>query len=230
MKKNLQSIPMKKCTLLIAFSDLLKAQLIVENISKSDFDITSIQTDGYFALLAIREKKPDIVFLDSELPKISGIEIAKTVQLEKMRSKVFFYASRFKQDYLSWFLAEENTNIYGFIHKGCDLKDLKNGLKEIWEGNKYLSTSISVYINNYETELSEDKKFKKQLVTLSKREREIMKLISKGKSQTEIADQLCIGISTVKEYKNRIAQKMDLKNKQRLAYFIASKQQLLDDF
>lgn len=205
-------------TLLIAIPDLLKAEMISEWQFSCNFRTVAILTDDYNLFHKIEQLKPDFIFIDSELSNSIKVDFAKKLEQSRLKAKVILYASKREPEYLSYFLHSLNENVKGFIHRGCGVAELERCLIEVFAGRTYLSTNINLYLNNFEKETIEKQKLTKQLKSLTFREVEIFYCISTGKTEKLIADELNLGVNTVKTYKRRISEKMNLQGKHKIGY------------
>jgi two-component system, NarL family, invasion response regulator UvrY len=133
------------------------------------------------------------------------------------------YASKRIPDYLSKFMDNSNNTIRGFIHIGCGVEELERCMIEVFAGKKYMSGCVSEYLNEMEELPMEEKQVKAELEKLSQRQKNVLLLIAKGKTETEIADKLSVGVNTVRTYKTRITENLNLVyKKEKLSYWASS--------
>ena len=96
----------------------------------------------------------------------------------------------------------------GYINKGADLNIVKDAILKVNRGETYLSDSIAKHLIYDDTRNLLSSKFKK----LSSREIEVLKLLSQGRKNKEIASELEISEKTVSTYKTRLYKKMEVTN------------------
>lgn len=217
-------LPNKMCsnatpTLLIAIPDLLKAEMISEWQFSCNFRTVAILNDDFNMFNKIERLQPDFIFIDSEFSDSIKFRFVEKLKKVSLNTKIIIYASKREPEYLNYFLNSLNDNVKGFIHRGCGITELERCLIEVFAGRTYLSTNINSYLNNFENDTIEKQKLKKQLKSLTLREVEIFYHISSGKTEKLIANELNLGINTVKTYKRRITEKMGLQGKQKIGYF-----------
>jgi DNA-binding NarL/FixJ family response regulator len=148
---------------------------------------------------------PDIFVLDISMPGMNGIEICKALKSESIQSKVLFLTAN-----------NDVTNIKQAIKAGADgflLKDtspeeFKTALKEINKDNSYFSQKISGLI----VKIMSNTLNGKQEIELTIREIDIIKEISNGLTQKQIAENLNISPRTVEAHKKNIQAKLDIDN------------------
>jgi DNA-binding NarL/FixJ family response regulator len=215
-------------TLVVAMPDLLLAEMISEWQFNCSFRNLAVIENGKDILNILRIVKPDVILIDSELPLFKGFELAEKLKSINIDTKIIIYASKLKPDYLPKFLDNSNKNIYGFIHKGCGVIELENCLRVVFSGKKYISSCISEYLNEVEEIPYEEKHVKLMMNKLSAKEREILVLIAKGITESEIANKLYVSVNTIRTHKYRISEKLDLKNNnQKLTYFAVTLKQYI---
>ncbi len=207
-----------KSTILIAMADTLIADMLLQWLSVYALNPIGVHNDGSMLLEKIKEQPPDCLFIDSELPLLDGFELARKLAQAQLNTRIIIYASKKDPDYLRDFLLHSQQNIKGFIHKGCGLKELEICLQEVLAGRTYLSTRINEYLNSTEIDSSETKKIKDKLACLTAKEKQVLMWLSKGLTEKEVAAAMHISINTVKTYKQRIIEKMELTTQQRVSY------------
>ncbi|MDR6560597.1 MULTISPECIES: response regulator transcription factor [unclassified Arcicella] len=205
-------------TLLIAIPDLLKAEMISEWQFSCNFRTVAILNNDLNIISKIEQLRPEFIFIDSELSDSINLDFPEKLKKLNITAKIIIYASKKSPEYLTYFLHSTNENVKGFIHRGCGVSELERCLIEVFAGRTYLSTSINHYLNSFENETNENQKMKNQLKSLTIRELEIFYHISSGKTEKFVAEELNLGINTVKTYKKRITEKMDLQGKHKIGH------------
>jgi two-component system, NarL family, invasion response regulator UvrY len=210
-------------TLVVAMPDLLLAEMISEWQFNCNFRNLAVMENGKDILRKLQNLKPDFLLIDSELPFFKGFDLAEKLKNLNLTTKIIVYASKLMPDYLPKFLDNSNNGIRGFIHKGCGVAELENCLREVFSGKKYMSSCISEYLNEIEEVPHEEKHVKLMMAKLSVKEKEVLGLIAKGFSESEIAIKSYVSVNTVRTHKYRISEKLNLKdNNQKLTYFAST--------
>lgn len=189
---------------------------IIEDIKEIQYGLQSIiESDARFSLLkcfdnaedAISELPlllPDVVITDINLPQKSGIDCI--VQMKAQQETMQF---------IMFTIYEDNDQVFEALKAGANGYILKNtapekiieSLIELHEGGSPMSPKIArKVLSSFNT---------KSAMTdlISKREQEVLELLSKGYLYKEIADKLNITLSTVKRHLNHIYQKLQVQNK-----------------
>jgi DNA-binding NarL/FixJ family response regulator len=227
MKTTLPNLAQRDYTrtpsLVVAVPDRMFAEMISEWQFNCNFRPLGIIDSGSQIISSLRNLNPDFLFVDSELPHFNGFELAEKLKNLNFSTKVIMYASKRIPDYLSKFMDNTNNTIRGFIHIGCGVEELERCMIEVFAGKKYMSGCVSEYLNEMEELPMEEKQIKAELEKLSQRQKTVLLLIAKGKTETEIADKLSVGVNTVRTYKTRITENLNLVNKkEKLAYWASS--------
>ena len=148
----------------------------------------------------------DIYLIDISLGKESGLKLAEKIKQKKKQQKIIVL-SMFKKDYYLMQCVELDLN--GYVHKDSEPAELELAVKKVAGGDKYYSSEMThILINNVYTKSHKVGEISK----ITKREREIVKYIVEGYSSKEMAEALSISLRTVETHRNKILQKLGLKN------------------
>lgn len=211
-------------TLVIALPDLLYSEMISEWNFNCEFRTLAVFEDGKNIVSKILKLKPDFLLIDSELPYFNGFDLAEKLSCANLNVKIIMYASKRIPQYLQKYLENTTRIIYGFIHKGCGVDELEKCFSEVFAGKKYLSNCICNYLEDTDSlDIMNNVVNWDKLALLAKREKDVWKLMTQGKTEKEISSLLFIGTATVKTYKKRIKEKFDFRGKGKLTYLALSK-------
>lgn len=160
----------------------------------------------------IRKFTWDIVVLDVGMPGKSGLDALKDLKQVSPKLPVLVL-SAYPEDQLARRMLKAGAA--GYLTKDSAPNELVQALRKILGGGKFVSASMAELLvanlnDQAERPLHE---------LLSDREYQVMCLIAVGKSLKEIADDLCVGISTINTYRARILEKMQLKNNTELTHY-----------
>ncbi len=157
--------------------------------------------------------KPDIVILDLAMPGKSGLDVLKDIKNISPKTKVLVMTMMPEDQFAKRTL---KAGASGYITKDSAVDEIIIAIRKISAGRRYISQSLAEKL----AEDLEDKKTNKEpLELLSDREMQILKLISSGKPQTEIARELNLSVSTVNTYRSRMLDKLGLKSTAELIRF-----------
>ncbi len=160
----------------------------------------------------IRRKKWDVIIMDITMPGNSGTEALKQVKGECPKVPVIVLSMHPEDEYaVRMFKAGAD----GYLTKTSAPEELVKAVKKVLAGGQYVSSALGEKLAlTLKNDL--DQEVHKQL---SDREYEVMRLIASGKTVSEIAKMMHLGITTVSTYRARILEKMNLKNNAELTRY-----------
>lgn len=178
----------------------------------SDFEIVAEAEDGEQALDKIEKIEHDVVLMDIKMPKFSGIEvIIKLKEMDKLTPVILL--TTFDDDEL--FLNGMKAGARGFLLKDVSIETLADTIRKVVAGETVMRPAIT------DKALKKIKKTKYQFDNidmpekLTQRETEVLRMISGGYSNKEIASVLCITEGVVKNYTSSIFFKLGVRDRTR---------------
>lgn len=180
-------------------------------------------SDGKQFLSVLEEKKPDVVLMDINMPKMDGMEA--TTQALQFNPDIRIIALSMFSD-TEYYQKMVSAGVKGFLVKETGVEELAKAIQTVHEGNTYFSQQL---LQNIIMSISNPvvKSSKSKVVDLTKREEEVLELICKGYSNKEISDSLFISQKTVEGHKSNLMDKTNTKSAINLMLF-AIKHQLVD--
>ena len=178
----------------------------VKQIVRSLPEVTVIEEawEGYQALEKIIADGYDLVILDISMPGLSGLDILQNLKHRNLKTNVLILSLYPQEQYA---IRAFKLGASGYLSKNSAYEELKEAIKRIASGGKYISSVIA------EKLLFTDPAKANMIPheTLSEREFQIMLMLARGKTVTEIANDIFISDKTVTTYRARIMAKMGLK-------------------
>ncbi len=175
---------------------------------EKDFKIVGEVTDGAEAVAFIKKTPADVIILDLSLPNKSGFEIMVDLKKHMQDAKIVVFTAY--SDGKRVFSALQAGAI-GYLLKDCTSDELVQAVRNASNGLPYLSSAIESNLLNFIQ--------KRDLIDLmheerlTDRENQILVMIAKGLSNTEIAEKISIAEGTVRTHISRILKKLHLKNR-----------------
>lgn len=170
--------------------------------------------DGEECLNLLNKKiHPDILLLDINMPKKNGIEVLEYIKQNKIPVKVLILTVHNEVEYL---LKAVDIGIDGYLLKDSSYDELKEAIDVIISGNTYIQPSLLPALNESMEDYALDKE---KIEWLTKRELDVLRLISKGCSNKRISDELTISERTVKNHISHIFRKIDVEDRTQAAVF-----------
>lgn len=163
--------------------------------------------DGEALLEFVKRNPVDIVITDTDLPKLNGLTVLRHLKKDHPNVKTIIFSSQPEEVYA---ITAIKAGAAGFLSKSVNVIIINEAVMQVAEGKTYLSEDITTQqkaIDNTSSNKSTD--FSKKL---SSREAEVLKLITIGKKNKEISQELDINEKTVSTYKARIMTKLKVNN------------------
>lgn len=170
--------------------------------------------DGEECLNLLNKKiHPDILLLDINMPKKNGIEVLEYIKQNKIPVKVLILTVHNEVEYL---LKAVDIGIDGYLLKDSSYDELKEAIDVIISGKTYIQPSLLPALNESMEDYALDKE---KIECLTKRELDVLRLISEGCSNKKISDELTISERTVKNHISHIFRKIDVEDRTQAAVF-----------
>lgn len=172
----------------------------------ADLEVVGEADDGLelLNLLNVNKLDPHLVILDISMPNLRGIEAIREIKTIHPKVKILIVTMHKDKEYLFQSLAAGADGY--FLKKDADV-ELFVAIEKIRKGKNYVSPHLS-------EELADDWEQIRVGFTkppLTKREREVLKLIAEGKSNKDIADLLFVSVHTVERHRANMMEKLNLK-------------------
>lgn len=180
-------------------------------ISTGNFIVKGIASSGLECLGLIDKNKPDLIIINSSIGEISGIDILKIIREHKMPIKILFISSEINVNVA---IDALNYNVDGLILKNSTLSDFLSAINSILEDNQFIHPLILDAVNSYLAQTDNCKK-----TTLTKRETQILCMISAGYLNKEIGSELNISERTVKNHVSNLFKKIGVSDRTQAAVY-----------
>ena len=159
------------------------------------------------ALFEVPKLKPDIVIMDINLPGMNGIECIRQVK-GKTPATQFMMFTVYENDEKVFEALKAGAS--GYLLKNTGLLQMSEALKELYKGGSPMSANIA---RKLVTVFHDQEKNTMPVEALSNRENEILQWLAKGLLYKEIAEQLSISTSTVRQHIHKIYEKLHVQNR-----------------
>lgn len=171
-----------------------------------ELEIVGYALDSEEAMRKVEEFRPDIVIMDINLPEVSGIEVTENITSQYPLCRVIYYTSHVDEMLITQGF---EAGAYGYVPKNFKPQELIEAIHMVNDGQKFMKGIVSEkFISSY-LKSEKDKKMKQE-VPLSEREMEVLKHMSQGLSNKQIADKLFISIRTVETHKHNLMKKLNI--------------------
>jgi two-component system response regulator NreC len=202
---------MKKIRVLLAEDHTIVRQGIASLLkAESDMEVVGEASNGLEAIELTQKLVPDVVLMDIGMRHLNGLEATREIKKLSPSVKVLVLTM---YDNEEWIFQILRAGASGYLIKDSAMTDLTSALRSVYQGDSYLSPSISKkVIEEYirKAELGEKKGIED---LLSCREKEILQLMAEGNSVPQISSLLCISKKTVEAHKTHIMEKLNIHDK-----------------
>ena len=203
--------------ILIADDHPIFRQGIIKIVEQDQsYEIVAQCGDGSEVIGKIKELNPAIAIIDISMPGMSGLEVLRVSQKERLTTE-FIILTMYKDE--EYFNEAMNLGVKGYILKDNAAKDLLNCLRAVSQGSHFICPELSNLLLERNAKMQSLLNKTPTLEDLTPSEKKILKLIGQNKTSKEIAEELYVSIRTVQNHRNNIAQKLELKGHHKLLQF-----------
>lgn len=171
-----------------------------------DFAVVAEASTGGEALHIMKRDHPDVAVLDIALPEMSGIEVARHISTRYPGIGIVALSG-----YTDRVFVEEmfKAGALGYVVKSADTMELFAAIRAVARGKRFLCSDLTgLLLSNTSIQGTEATP---PATVLTPREREVLRLLAKGKRATEIATDLGIAIATVEVHRRNIKDKVGVR-------------------
>ncbi|EST39355.1 LuxR family transcriptional regulator [Streptomycetaceae bacterium MP113-05] len=193
---------------------LVRAALQMVITEAADVEVMGEAENGAEAVRLTEELGPDVVVMDIRMPGMDGIEATRLITTGAGTTHVVVLTTFDHDDYVYGAL---RAGASGFLVKDMALDDILAAIRTVASGDALIAPSITRrLIREFVGRPPVAPPSRVKLGGITNREREVLTLVGKGLSNTEIADRLCISMATVKTYVTRLLAKLDARDRVQL--------------
>jgi len=178
-----------------------------------DIKIIAEAEDGEDCLNILSRVNPEVLLLDINMPNKNGIEVLDEIKSKDYDVKVLILTVHSEIEYL---IRAIDIGAEGYILKDSDSAELKSAIFTIYDGETYIQPNLIPLLNSRMIGRDNDKS---KIETLTKRELEILILLSEGMINRQIAETCNIRERTVKNHIFNIFKKIDVTDRTQAAVF-----------
>lgn len=172
---------------------------------RQDFTVVGEASDGEEAVALVMEKQPDVVLMDINMPKLSGIDATRRLEKAGCRSKILVLSMHESRAYVEEVL---RAGASGYVVKNSASKDVHAAIDAVHSGASYLSPAITQQI--VDAIARPEDSGEPRLSMLTEREREVLELITEGLSSKEIASDLGVSLRTIDSHRSNLMEKLNI--------------------
>jgi two-component system, NarL family, response regulator DesR len=164
---------------------------------EGDFEVVGRAQDGEEALAICREKKPDVLLTDIEMPRRTGLELASALKQEKLPTRVIILTTFARGGYLRRAL---EAGASGYLLKDSPAEHLANAVRRVKAGGRVIDPELAAEAWSEPDPLTD-------------RERQVLRMAGEGQTSAEIASELHLSEGTVRNYLSEAISKLGAGNR-----------------
>ena len=179
--------------------------------SDPELDVAATAADGAEAVAAVDRHAPDVVLMDVRMPGMDGIEATRAIPAGPSAARVLILTTVELDDVVYDAL---RAGASGFLLKSVPREQLWAGIRAVHAGDALLAPSVTRRL--IETHLERHEPHRPELLTVTDRQAQVVRLVAHGLSNREIADRLHLAESTVKGYVSEVLNRHQLRDRTQL--------------
>ena len=176
-----------------------------------DIQVVAGAENGVQAVALAREHVPDVILMDLLMPKMGGVEAIEQIMVFSPTTHIIVLTSYTEDEYL---FSAMRAGALGYLLKDVEPEDLVNAIRAAVRGQATLHPSVAARLIQGMEHPDDD-----SLANLTERELDVLRLVARGKSNKEIADELVIAEGTVKSHVSNILSKLHLAHRTQAALY-----------
>jgi DNA-binding NarL/FixJ family response regulator len=185
-------------TCLVADDHPALVEAVVAVLTENQMEVVGRARDGREALSKLEARRPQVAVVDLRMPRLSGIELTRKAARSAPETAVLLYTGYGERALLMEAL---DAGARGFVLKEAPLPDLVRAVKTVAAGGTYVDPVLAGVLASPQAV--------GQLPALSRRERDVLRLLADGRSNEQIGKELFISPETVRTYVRKAMDKLD---------------------
>ena len=199
--------------------------------SEGDIQVVAEADNGQEAFQQVESLHPDIAILDIRMPVMNGLEASQKITQADENVKVLILSMHDDEEYI---LQSVECGATGYLLKGSSKEEFLKAVRTVYAGERYFSADVSrVFVNNYlnrkPAAVTTPSPDIQNSYDLTKREKQILRLLFEGIGNKEIAEQLNKSIRTIETHRFNIMKKLGVNNVVELIKKIEEERALKDE-
>jgi DNA-binding NarL/FixJ family response regulator len=188
--------------------------------AEPDIEVVGEAANAFDAVTTSQQLRPDVILMDVGMSGMSSFEATRQIRKERPESKVVFLSMYDDEEYLAECV---EIGASGYVLKDSPADQLLTAIREVHRGGSYLSPRLLTRLVDGFRGQGNGAVRQPRFGTLTKREREILKMLAEGKSVKEIATGFDLSVKTVEAHKFNLMRKLDIHNKAQLVQYAIQK-------
>lgn len=180
--------------------------------AEEDLRVVGQAADGARAITEARRLRPDVVLMDIRMPEVDGVEATRRIVQDSANPPRVLVLTTFDLD--EYVIAAIRAGASGFLLKDVPAEELVRAIRVIADGDALIAPSVTrTLLERFVAVVPPEERSTPQLDELTDREKEVLGLLAKGLTNTEIALRLSVSETTVKTHVSHVLTKLGLRDR-----------------
>ena len=189
--------------------------------AEPDIEVVGEAGNASEAVILAGQLRPDVVLMDIGMAGMSSFEATRLIRKDRPDTRIVFLSMYDDEDYVAECV---EMGASGYILKESPAEQLIMAIREVQRGGSYLSPRLLTrLVDDFRMQGRGGPVRQPRFGTLTKREREILKMLAEGRSVKEIATDFDLSVKTVEAHKFNLMRKLDIHNKAQLVQYAIQK-------
>jgi len=191
--------------------------------TQPDIEVTGEAGNGRDAMSMAHDLRPDVILMDLVMPRMDGIEAIRQIVADRPESRILVLTSFSAEDQV---FPAIKAGAMGYLLKDCDSEELVRAIHQVYGGESSLHPKIARMLlsemaatRSPEGQPSAARAGRPAVDPLTERELEVLRLVARGSSNRQIADDLVLSEGTVRTHVSNILSKLHLASRTQATLF-----------
>ncbi len=186
--------------------------------AEPDIDVVGEAADGIDAIRRAAELDPDVVLMDVRMPRMDGIEATRAIVARSAERPRVLVVTTFEHD--DYVYDALRAGASGFVLKRVQPEELAQAVRIVADGESLVFPQLLRRLVERHTGVIDPRDRRALLLAdLTDREAEILRMVARGQSNQEVADELVVAVHTVKTHVARILAKLEVRDRTQAVIF-----------
>jgi len=197
---------------------LIRDSLRIVLEAKEMIEITGAVSNGVEVIRSVRENRPDVILMDIRMPEMDGVQCTQIIKENYPDIKIIILTTFDDDEYI---FSALKYGASGYLLKGISMDSLVDAIQKVYSGNAMINGDIATKVLDMFSKMAQNDISIKVEDGLEKEitdsEWKVIRLVSEGMSNKEIASKLYLTEGSVRNYLSSILRKLDLRDRTQLA-------------